>query len=132
MTFIFLKMIDNIPDTLKMEKCHLASSADALAHLDIGSTMDDDPLSQAALKLPVSTTHRESVSVLVDRTPGTESFKPVNRVRGFPTGPSSKNGSIWTYPSHEGPPEMLRHESVTHLPSNGCSIKLLQSLRLLK
>ena len=72
--------------------------------------MDDDPLGQAALKLPVSTTHREVVSVLVNKTTGTESFKPVNRVRGFSTGPPTKNISIWSYPSHEGPPEMLRHE----------------------
>ena len=74
--------------------------------------MDDDPLGKAALRLPVSTTHREAVPVLVDKTPGTESFKPVNRVCGFLTGPQMKKSSIWSYPSHEGPPEMLQHENL--------------------
>ena len=38
---------------------------------------------------------------------------PRFRVCEFPTGPQTKNSSLWTYSSHEGPPEMLRHENVT-------------------
>ena len=75
--------------------------------------MDDDRLRQAASKLPVSTTHRHAISVSVEGIPGTESVKPINRVRGFPTGPLTKNSSLWSYPSHEGPPEMLQHKNIT-------------------
>ena len=33
------------------------------------------------------------------------------RVRNFSNGPPTKNSALWSYPSHEGPPEMLQHEN---------------------
>ena len=105
-------MTDYNTDILEMKKCHLASSVNVSSSGDEDSRMDDDRLRQAASKLPVSTTHRDATSVSVEGTPGTESVKPINRVRGFSTVPLTKNNSLWSYPSFEGPPEMLQHENM--------------------
>ena len=106
-------MTDDTADILEMKKCHLASLVNVLSSREEDSRMDDDRLRQAASKLPVSTTHRHAISVSVEGTPGTESINPSNRVRGFPTGPLMQDSPLSTYPSHEGPPEMLQHKNIT-------------------